>query len=133
MDKLLIALIILLIPGAFLLALIPIIQKFMENKVKLIRIGEKRTISRVVEWSDKTRTQPICFILKCPYCRKKQWARVEELYKGVNGYHNNYRCKHCNKAAEKFKLWSDRQNVPVVPAKPKFNPKTPGWKSVNNR
>ena len=124
--KAIVFLLILLIPGAwiFCVLLFPLLGACV-----IIRIREKRTLARTVEWSDAKRRTPICFILKCPHCHEEQWVRKEELYRSTNGTQNNHRCSKCGLGAQKKMLWADKEKEKQENIG-KFKPRNPGWKSI---
>jgi hypothetical protein len=117
---------ILLIPGAliFCALLFPLSAAWM-----IIRVGNKRTVARTIEWADAKRKNPVCFILKCPHCREEQWVRKDALYRSTNGTLNNHKCISCGKGAERRKLWADRQKEQKAKMD-LFQPRNPGWKST---
>lgn len=93
----------------------------------VIRVNRKRAIAKAVEWSDQDRNNPIGFYLKCPHCRKEQWAGKKEFYLGIDGAKNNYRCKKCGKGLAKRRL-SHHKGYPEPSHG--FAPKCPGWRSI---
>lgn len=94
----------------------------------VIRINHKKVIGKAIEWSDKARKQPICFIAKCPYCLEKQWIRKQELYTAHNNTKNNHRCYSCGVGAAPKRLFKGPDYI-EVPFKG-LKPRNPGWRSV---
>lgn len=94
----------------------------------VIQVNHKKVKAKAIEWSDTTRMNPICFILKCPYCQVSQWVNKKNLYIGADNSKNNHQCRHCNQGTKRKLMWTDRPKPEDV-----FKPKTPGWRSLNGR
>lgn len=90
----------------------------------VIQINHKKVIGKAIEWSDKVRSDPIAFIIKCPFCSEKQLVFKKSLYVGVNNSKNNHRCKICGEGIKKKRMWGDSK--PKIP----FEPRLPGWRSL---
>jgi hypothetical protein len=121
--KSIVLLLILLIPGALIVfaALLLALRNLM-----VIRVNHKRTVAKAIEWTDSSKKTPIGFILKCPHCRRKQWANKKELYVGFDGTKNNYRCKRCGVGLAK------RHHNEYPTPSHGFSPKCPGWRSIHD-
>ena len=96
----------------------------------VIRVNHKKTFGKIIEWADQAKKVPIAFILKCPHCRKEQWAHKKHLYIGYNNSKNNYRCKYCGVGLAKKRLNSDEGYSGPSNG---FYPKCPGWRSINDQ
>lgn len=105
-----------------------IILAFSSYTYMIIKIKHKKVIARAIEWKDKDRTYPICFILECPYCHEKQWVRKDKLYRNASSaLRNNYRCKFCKAGADQPSWIRSRE---FEKGYNRFNPKNPGWRSI---
>ena len=125
--KSIVLLLILLIPGALIgyIMLLPVLRNLM-----VIRVYRKRALAKAIEWSDKTKKNPICFMMKCPYCNKEQWVHIKELYTDFRGVKNNHRCsnKKCGLGNAPKRLHSSPKYIEGLYKG--FKPKTPGWRSI---
>lgn len=92
-----------------------------------IQVNRRKAPCRIIEWADRAHRHPIAFMLKCPWCRKKQWLRKKELYIGFDGSKNNYRCKSCKVGLAPKRKWGDPGYL--APAYG-FAPKASGWRSI---
>lgn len=91
-----------------------------------ILVNHKIAIGKPIQWSDRTRKKPVCYMLKCPWCREEQWVSVSRLYVGSDGSKNNHQCKHCGAGTEPRGGWDKRKAEP----EDVFKPKCPGWRSI---
>lgn len=92
----------------------------------VVLVYRRRTVAKAIEWSDQDRKHPVGFLLKCPHCRKEQWANKKEFYIGYDGTKNNYRCKKCGRG-----LAPRRYHEYPTPSHG-FSPKCPGWRSIHD-
>lgn len=93
-----------------------------------IWIGFNRVKTKVIEWADTEMSRPIAFIVICPKCSCKQWAKVDHLYVGYDGTKHNLRCKKCLIGKTKP---GDRLRRKLETFKT-LNPKNTGWRSIIN-
>lgn len=91
-----------------------------------IWIGFKRVKTKVIEWTDVLRRRSVAFIVRCPECRCKQWAKTDHLYRGFDGTKHNFRCRKCGVGKTKP---GDRLRRELKAFK-SFNPRNTGWSSI---
>lgn len=92
----------------------------------IIKINHHKVIGKAIEWSDRTRSNPIAFIIKCPFCKEKQSVFKKAFYIGVDNSKNNCCCRFCGEGLEKKRMWGDSN------PKSLFKPRLPGWKSFGH-
>ena len=118
--RLVVATLILLIPGALLLLTLLLLV----SQNQMIRIKSRRAQSEPIEWADRLKLNPIAWIVTCPWCQCDQWVSLKHLYVGKDRSKRNYQCKHCSAGTEPRGGW-DKTKAEEV-----FKPKCPGWRSI---
>ena len=96
-----------------------------------VQFGPKLVTVEPIEWTNKSRSGVIAFMVRCPSCKRNQWGRKADLYQAVDGTRNNFKCRHCGRGRPRRIFWNDPEER-TVEFKHTLAPKCPGWTSLEN-